>query len=436
MRTVLAGTFVGRQAERLFGRGGAGWGIADQAFSSLTNFALGLAVVRGTDAAGFGAFSLGFAVYIIALNLSRAVATLPLTIRYSTASTPRWRDGAAAATGTATAVGVGIGAICVVIGVVVPYRPVADAFLGFGLMMPGLLLQDAWRFAFFAAGRGGAALATDIVWAAALVPLFAVVQAGGLPVIGWATLAWGGAATVGALAGILLARLRPTPGRAAGWWREHRDIAPRFVGEVLVSTVAGQLTTYAIGLVGGLATLGVLRAGEFLLGPFNVLFQGVHNVAVPQGARIYARQASDLVGFCRLLAIGFAAAAMAWGIAVFLLPDFVGEAIIGPIWTEARGVLPALTVALACLGLQSGPAIGLRVLAAARRSLRIGTATAIIVLAGMVVGAGAAGATGAAWGKAITMAAGAAGYLWEFRGGFRDRARTDATPAASRPSLS
>ena len=52
---------AGSYARRLIGGGGAGWAIADQAFSSLTNFALGLVVERETDAAGFGAFSLGFA---------------------------------------------------------------------------------------------------------------------------------------------------------------------------------------------------------------------------------------------------------------------------------------------------------------------------------------------------------------------------------------
>jgi hypothetical protein len=428
-------TVAGRYARRLAGGSSAGWGIADQAFSSLTNFALGLVVVRGTDAAGFGAFSLGFAVYLIALNISRAVATLPLTIRYSTAPTSRWRGGTAAATGTATALGVAIGATCVAVGVVVPYRPLADAFLGFGLMMPGLLLQDAWRFAFFAAGRGGAALVTDIVWACALVPLFALVIAARMPVVGWATLAWGGAATVSGLAGIILARLRPAPGKARAWWREHRDIAPRYVGEALVSTVAGQLTPYAVGIVGGLTTVGILRAGEFLLGPFNVLFMGVQLVAVPLGARIYERRANDLIAFCRLLAVGFAAAATAWGVAVLLLPDSVGLAVIGPIWTQARGVLVPLTVALACIGLLTGPDVGLRVLAAARRSLRARSITAILVVAGMVAGCSISGAAGAAWGRALVMAVGVAWWMWEFHGGFRDRQNPDVAQAAASPDL-
>jgi O-antigen/teichoic acid export membrane protein len=424
---------VGRWAQRLVGGGGAGWGIADQAFSSLTNFALGLVVIRGTDAAGFGAYSLGFGVYLIALNISRAVATLPLTIRYSTAATSGWRGGTAAATGMATALGVAIGAACVAVGIVVPYRPLADAFVGFGVMMPGLLLQDALRFAFFAAGRGRAALVTDVVWACALVPLFALVLAARLPVVGWATLAWGGAATLGALAGVVLARIRPAPGKARAWWREHRDIAPRFVGEVLVSTVAGQLTPYALGIVGGLTTVGILRAGEFLLGPFNVLFQGIQLIAVPQGARIYARRANDLIAFCRLLAVAYAAAAAACGVAVILLPETVGLAIIGPIWTGARGVLVPLSVAFACVGLQAGPDVGLRVLAAAHRSLRVRSIMAIFLLAGEVIGCSISGAAGAAWAQALVMAVGVIWWTWEFHGGFLDRERRVATPAAPSP---
>jgi len=297
-------------------------------------------------------------------------------------------------------------------------------------MMPGLLLQDAWRFAFFAAGRGRAALVTDIVWACALVPMFALVLASSLPVVGWATLAWGGAATLGALAGMALARLRPAPRKARAWWHEHRDIAPRFVGEVLVSTVAGQLTPYAVGIVGGLATVGILRAGEFLLGPFNVLFQGVQLIAVPQGSRIYARRANDLIAFCRLLAVVYATAAAACGVAVVLLPDSVGLSIMGPIWTEARGVLVPLTVAFAFGGLAAGPDLGLRVLAAAHRSLRVRSITAILVVAGMVTGCSISGAAGAAWGKALVMAVGVAWWTWEFHGGFRDRERRVAAPAA------
>jgi hypothetical protein len=49
----------------------AGWGVADQALSSLTNFVVGIYIARSLDTKEFGAFSLAFATYVIALNASR-----------------------------------------------------------------------------------------------------------------------------------------------------------------------------------------------------------------------------------------------------------------------------------------------------------------------------------------------------------------------------
>ena len=48
----------------------AGWGVADQALSSLTNFAVGVFVARQLGPTEFGAFSLAFATYLLALNAS------------------------------------------------------------------------------------------------------------------------------------------------------------------------------------------------------------------------------------------------------------------------------------------------------------------------------------------------------------------------------
>ena len=47
-------------------------------------------------------------------------------------------------------------------------------YLGARVMLPGLLLQDAWRFAFFAAGAGRKAFSNDVVWGIALVPAMVV----------------------------------------------------------------------------------------------------------------------------------------------------------------------------------------------------------------------------------------------------------------------
>ena len=47
-----------------------GWGVADQAVSSLTNFAVSIYVVHSLGATQFGAFSLAYVTYGFALNAS------------------------------------------------------------------------------------------------------------------------------------------------------------------------------------------------------------------------------------------------------------------------------------------------------------------------------------------------------------------------------
>ena len=68
-----------------------GWGLADQAVSSLTNFAVSLYVAHSLGLVQFGAFSLAYATYGFALNASRGLATDPLMVRFSGTSVPIWR---------------------------------------------------------------------------------------------------------------------------------------------------------------------------------------------------------------------------------------------------------------------------------------------------------------------------------------------------------
>ena len=48
------------------------------------------------------------------------------------------------------------------------------AFLALGLTLPGLLLQDSWRYSFFALGQGSQAFVNDTIWALTLVAAAAV----------------------------------------------------------------------------------------------------------------------------------------------------------------------------------------------------------------------------------------------------------------------
>src|SRR3712207_6237729 len=136
------------------------WGIADQAVSSLTNLAVGAVVARSLGIAEFGMFSLAWVTYGVILNLSRGLATDALAVRFSGAESARWRTAVAQASSTALLIGIATGVVAVVAGTAIGTQPSA-AFVALGLVLPGLLVQDAWRFAFFAAGRGRSAFAND-----------------------------------------------------------------------------------------------------------------------------------------------------------------------------------------------------------------------------------------------------------------------------------
>jgi O-antigen/teichoic acid export membrane protein len=397
----------GRVSRRL------GWGIGDQALSSLTNFALGILAARSVSLREFGAFSLAFATYAVALGASRALATEPLLVRYSATEQNRWRHGAARASGTALSVGSAVGLGCVVLGFALggSMRP---ALIAIGAMMPGLLLQDSWRSAFFAQGRGAQAFMNDLVWALVLFPTVGVLLARGTPSLAALILVWGGSGCVAAVFGIRQARVLPRPLETYGWLREQADLAPRFLGESVVIVGATQLWVFCIGALAGLATVGQIRAGQIVLGPLNVLFMGVGVIAIPEGVRLLAHSPSRLRRGAGWLSVGLAAHALAWGSVIFLLPSRVGFELLGSAWIPAHSLVVPLALVFVGAGIQKGADVGLRSLAAAKRSLRTRIVEACITVSGAVGGVVVGGAQGAAWGLAIAYLLEGALWWWQF----------------------
>jgi O-antigen/teichoic acid export membrane protein len=384
----------------------AGWGLADQAFSSLTNFAVGLLIARTVGPADFGAFSLAFALYNVALNMSRALTTQPLVIRHTGPVTPQWRRATTAASGTALLVGIAGGLIVLVVALFTG-GAVRDAFLVMGLLMPGLLLQDAWRFAFFSSGRGGHACANDLAWAAIQFPAMVLITFTGRASLLLGMVAWGGAAAVAAVFGLVQAGLVPDPRRALEWWRANRDLSARYVIEVGTGMGGAQVSLYAVTAIAGLAAVGTLRAGELLLGPLNVLFQGIQLAALPEGVRLLRGSTAALRRLSVLLSTVVASAVLLWAAFVWLIPESTGVAVLGATWGPAHSVLIPLAIALAASAANIGATVGLRALAAARRSMNTNLAVTAIAISGNSLGAATRGVQGAATGQAIATIVGA-----------------------------
>ncbi len=413
---------LARQAHRRLG-----WGIADQAVSSITNFAVTICIARRLGAVQFGTFSLAFVTYSFVLNASRGLSTDPLLVRFSGTDVTTWRRAVASCTGTALAVGLLCGA-CTVVAAALLGGTIGLALFALGLTFPVLLLQDSWRFAFFAVGRGGQAFLNDTIWAATLVPALAILWFTGNRNVFWYTLAWGAAAGVGAAVGPFQAKVAPKISEARQWLSSQRDLGARYMVEGTSNSASSQLRSYGVGLILGLAAVGYVQAALTLMGPFLVVFFGLSLIAVPEAVRALGRSPRHLVIFCVLMGAGLGLAAVAWGVVLLVcLPMGLGHFLLGSLWRPTYPLILPLTISVVGGCAAAGAGAGLHALGVAHRSMRAMIIMSAAYVICSLLGAVSGGTVGTMRGVAIAAWIGALLFWRELRVALRVP-RTHDTP--------
>jgi len=397
-----------------------GWGVSDQAISSLSNFVMGVIVVRTLGDTSFGAFTVAFLTYSLILNASRGLSTDPLLVRYSGTDHPTWRRVVACGSGTALVVGSAAGVLSIAVGILLP-SPLNGAFIALGIGLPGLMLQDSWRFSFFAAGRGSQAFLNDTFWTVLLIGgLLALVATGHVTVFN-SLLVFGLTATVAALLGLAQTRVRPDMRAVRRWLVDHRSLGVRYLMENTASSGATQLRALIIGALAGLATVGQIQAGMMLLGPFLVVLMGLAQVAVPEASHVLTRGGPRrLRRFTLLLGGALAVGAVLWGAAmVLVLPHGLGELLLGSTWSQTSPLVPPLTIQVIWACFSVGFGAGLRALGASRLSLRAQLLTSTMYLSGGVIGGLIGTALAVCWVAAGAAFVSAMGWGFALRRGVR-----------------
>ncbi len=395
----------------------------------MTNFAVSIYVVRTLGAVQFGAFSLAYVTYSFALTASRGLATDPLLVRFSAADLRTWRRAVANCTGTATSAGLASGA-CVLVAAAALHGAARGAFIALGLTLPGLLLQDSWRYSFFAAGRGFQAFLNDMVWALTLLPALVFVRMTGHEDVFRYVLAWGLSAALASAVGPFQAKVIPNLTGTWTWLSRHRDLGPRYLVEGAAWSTASQLRTYGVGLILGLAALGYLQAANTLMGPLTILWLGMSLVAIPEAARILHSSPLRLQLFCLLLSGVLTVAALAWGVVLLVvLPKGLGAAALGPTWRHTYPLVLLQTLFVAAQVAGVGSFAGLHALGAARRSLRSMIIASVTYLACSLAGAALEGIAGTLRGAAVAAWIGVLVSWWQFRAALRE---SDKVPAGAR----
>lgn len=408
----------------------AGWSFGDQALSSLTNFALSVAVARTVDAEAFGAFGLAVTVELLLIGLVRAVASEPLVVRATTAEPDDRRRAAGDALGAALVLGVGAAGVVAAVGAAVA-GPTGNALVALACTLPGLLVQDTVRYTAVAAGRPQLALVNDLLWAiVTAVAITAVVVVDAASV---ATLlgAWGLGAAVAAAAGAASLGCRPAPRAWRGWLREQHDLIPAYVGEFAARNASSRLTVFVVAATSGLTAVAGLRAAQVVTGPASVLLLGAPMVTVPETARLLRDDPDRVPRVLRATSAAFATLALATGLAPLALPAGWGDALFGDSWAEARPVLVAQAVLLGAMGATSGWLTGLRALGAARHSLGARLVVSVVGLAAGVTGASVAGGAGAVWGLAAAAWLGVAVWRRQFADAWAARPASSSSATAN-----
>lgn len=391
------------------------WGITDQAMCSLTNFLLSVFVARSLGAAQFGAFSLAYVTYGFAINASRGLAIEPLLIRFSSANLKTWRRATAGSTGTAVLVGMATGTLALAAGVLIG-GTTGLAFLALGLMLPGLLVQDSWRYAFFALGRGHHAFINDTIWAAVQIPLLVYLKVSGHANVFWFILAWGAGAVVGAVIGPVQARVVPSLVGATYWLVSHRDLGPRYLLENAGGNASDTVRSYGTSSILGLVAVGDIQAASVLMGPFKIIYFGISMITIPEAARILRRSPRRLPLYCAAISGGLTLLALIWGVVIQIaLPLGLGHLMLGSLWRPAYPLVLPTTLSIVAMCAGTGASVGLHALGAARRSLRAALLSSVILVISALCGAIIGGKLGAVWCAAAGSWLGILLCWWYFR---------------------
>jgi O-antigen/teichoic acid export membrane protein len=379
----------------------ASWNLVDQVISSGTNAALSFLIARSVSSADFGGFAVAFTVFSLVMGVSRAVSTSPLSVRFTSVPPEEFRRAAAAGVGTAFTLGIVSGLGCVVAGAVVGGAAGA-ALIALGVVLPGLLSQDAWRLVFFAEARPHAAALNDAAWAVTQLAAVGALLLLHIESIGPLVLVWGLSAAAAAVMGLRQSGVRPRPREARSWLSRHRGLTGYLLAEFVTVQGGQQAALLIIASVGSLEAIGALRGSQVLLGPATILAVGMYTFALPEFSR--RRASLSVRGWMRgalALSLLVTLSAVAWGVLFLVLPDGVGGALLGDSWANTRSILVAAIVSQAGATIVIGPSTMLYAMDRARVTVQVHAVLAALILGCGVGGVYLGGADGAAWGFAL-----------------------------------
>ena len=390
--------------------------LLDQGFSSVSNFAVGVAVARVAGVAGLGAFAFAYAGWLVLADLHRALITDPMAIegdvRGSGASRGIQRGFAAE-----VLLGSGATVLFALLGAVltlVHARTFGTGMLCLAPWLPLLLVQDYWRWVSFMSQQPRRALANDTVFIVVQGAAFVAIVITHVHSVAAVITAWGLGGAAGAIYGLRQQHVVPSLRGGLSLLRSRWRMSKWLVGTSLTGWGSSQAYVYVAGAILGPAGLGGLKAAQTLVaGPAGVLIQAGGSIGLPEASKAHAERGwGGLVKVSRVVSVAgvmsFAAGALVvvvWGRALL-------SRLYGPQFAHLE--LPAVLIAVAYIfmGMSVGPVLVLKTTRNAHRIFYIQVATLVVSLAAVTGLSLRYGVTGAAVATIATYMTAAAGARW------------------------
>lgn len=373
-------------------RGGAA--VSDQAATAALSFALTFSMARQLTPGEFGQFALLQVALTMGIYAYRELmGTWVLTCPRGVEATGRLVDGAlgsAVVGGTILGVGVALlgilqgapGSITVSMALAGPASLVLQAFRA--LCYRDLNIKPT---ALIAAGALAAFVAAFAVTAS--VPALPAVQPTTIYVVVLA---------LAATSAALLIHHIPDPRQTYRCLRDGKHVWASLSGNLLVTLCRQGGIPSAAALAGSLTTVGGLRGAQSLAGLPLQVPQGLAPLFISQGSVSAAktrRYPARLGGVWTVLQVGLLGSCF---VLSFLLPDPVGQALLGQTWEQADTALPWVLLGALFSQLTLGVEVRLKVENRLGTLVKVRTATLPVSLVAVAVGSALHGAEGAAWG--------------------------------------
>ena len=380
------------------------WALADQIFSSGTNFVPSLILARVLGPQDYGTFSLAFLAWFLALSVIRSAFMQPYTLAASSLEPSAWRELTSRASGVVLAAGVITTAVFAGGGLIAGISSeLGRSLVAVAILAPGLALQEFWRVASFASRQAKTAAANDFYWAIGQTLAFVVALATTRITAAESLLAWGAGAWLAAALGVKQLSVKPSIGRHTPHLaREWLGVGGWFTGANVIFSAGLFGTAAIVAAEVGDHGLGLFRMVEGnLFGPVQLVLIAAASVFVPHLVRSVRDSGSTGLKAAVRYSSGIAVTVAGYGGLLLLVAPVLLSHVFGKAFEPAAALVLPMLVAFTVDAAGNGAPLLLQVQRRGKRLVAMQLAATSAQIVAVILLVRPYGVLGAAWGFAI-----------------------------------